>query len=45
MLLVDAFGQTTALRFSEIVREPIPAETFDFQVPEGVDVVRDSAAD
>ena len=45
MQLVDAFGQTTALRFSDIVREPISAETFDFQVPEGVDVVRDSAAD
>lgn len=44
MKLVDAFGQTTSLAFSDIRREPVPADSFDFKVPEGADVIRDAGA-
>lgn len=40
MELVDSFGQTTRLEFSNVVRNPVvDAQTFVFVPPEGVDVV------
>lgn len=43
MELVDNLGQTTALTFENLVRNPsLPAGLFEFTVPEGVDVVTGS---
>ena len=40
MELVDPFGQTTELRFSNLVRNPrLDASTFRFAPPQGVDVL------
>lgn len=40
MELLDSFGQTTLIRFSRIERNlPLPAPTFRFNPPAGVDVV------
>ncbi len=40
MVLVDSFGQTTQIRFSKLERNPaLPASTFKFTPPPGVDVV------
>ena len=40
MVLVDSFGQTTQIRFSKLERNPVlPASTFKFSPPPGVDVV------
>ena len=40
MLLTDAFGQTTALTFSDLQRNPnLPPGTFSFTPPKGADVV------
>ena len=40
MELQDSFGQTTLIRFSKIERNPaLPAATFKFVPPPGVDVV------
>ncbi len=40
MVLVDSFGQTTQIRFSKLERNPaLPASTFKFSPPPGVDVV------
>jgi len=42
MELVDHFGQTTVLRFSNLVRNPqIDAATFRFTPPKGADVLGD----
>lgn len=42
MELVDQFGQTTVLRFSNVVRNPqIEAGTFRFSPPKGSDVLGD----
>ena len=42
MELVDHFGQTTLLRFSNVVRNPqIDAATFRFTPPKGADVLGD----
>ena len=42
MELVDHFGQTTVLRFSNVVRNPqIEAGTFRFSPPKGADVLGD----
>ena len=42
MELVDHFGQTTVLRFSNLVRNPqIEAGTFRFSPPKGADVLGD----
>ena len=42
MELVDHFGQTTRLRFSNVVRNPqIEAGTFRFSPPKGADVLGD----
>lgn len=41
LTLVDNFGQTARLEFSELVREPIDRKVFDFKIPEGADVLRD----
>ena len=42
MELVDHFGQTTVLRFSNVVRNPqIEAGTFRFSAPTGADVLGD----
>jgi len=39
--LLDAFGQTTAITFSGIARNPqLPQDSFRFKAPAGVDVVR-----
>ncbi len=38
--LVDAFGQTTTLTFSDVEKGlELPADTFQFVPPEGVDVI------
>ncbi len=40
MELIDGFGQTTRMTFSQIQRNPdVNANTFVFEIPEGVDVV------
>ena len=40
MVLLDNFGQTTRLRFSEIKKnQAIDPQVFVFDVPEGVDVI------
>ena len=40
MELRDSFGQTTLIRFSALVRNPaLPASTFRFAPPTGVDVI------
>jgi outer membrane lipoprotein carrier protein len=40
MELYDNFGQTTQIRFSKVERNPaLPAATFKFTPPAGVDVV------
>ena len=40
MELLDNFGQTTHIRFSKLERNPqLPAATFKFVPPAGVDVV------
>ena len=40
MVLVDSFGQTTQIRFSKLERNTtLPASTFKFSPPPGVDVV------
>ena len=42
MELIDHFGQTTVLRFSNIQRNPqIEAGTFRFTPPKGADVLGD----
>jgi outer membrane lipoprotein carrier protein len=42
MELQDSFGQTTLIRFARIERNPsLPAATFKFTPPPGVDVVSD----
>jgi len=42
MELQDSFGQTTLIRFARIERNPsLPATTFKFTPPPGVDVVSD----
>ena len=42
MELLDSFGQTTLIRFSKLVRNPaLPADTFKFVPPAGVDIVGD----
>ncbi|VCU71598.1 Outer-membrane lipoprotein carrier protein precursor [Pigmentiphaga humi] len=39
--LLDAFGQTTAITFNGVARNPqLPADSFRFTAPAGVDVVR-----
>lgn len=43
MLLFDHFGQTTELRFTEVrINEAVDSKRFDFRIPEGADVLRDS---
>ena len=40
MVLVDNFGQTTRLRFSDVRKnQTIDPQLFNFEVPEGVDVI------
>lgn len=40
MRLTDNLGQVTELRFENLSRNPVlPADSFDFRVPSGVDVV------
>lgn len=40
--LLDALGQTTIIRFSDVkVNEPLDAELFRFNPPDGVDVISD----
>jgi outer membrane lipoprotein carrier protein len=42
MELIDALGQTTVIRFSDVkVNQPLDAELFQFSPPDGVDVIRD----
>ncbi len=42
MELVDSFGQTTVLRFSNLARNPrLDADTFRFTPPKGADVLGD----
>jgi outer membrane lipoprotein carrier protein len=42
MILLDAFGQTTSLRFSDVKRNPaLPPDLFRFTPPPGADVVGD----
>jgi outer membrane lipoprotein carrier protein len=42
MELQDSFGQTTLIRFARIERNPsLPAATFKFVAPPGIDVVSD----
>jgi outer membrane lipoprotein carrier protein len=42
MELIDALGQTTVIRFSEVrINPPLDAELFHFTPPPGVDVIRD----
>ena len=41
LTLIDNFGQTARLEFSDLVREPIERSVFDFVIPEGADVLRD----
>ena len=42
MELVDSFGQTTVLRFSNLTRNPrLDADTFRFTPPKGADVLGD----
>ena len=43
MTLVDAFGQETELRFTEFNRTTPDAKRFQLTVPEGTDVLSDSA--
>lgn len=46
MRFEDSLGNTTEIRFSEWRRDPkLPADTFSFSPPEGVDVVGDAGAD
>jgi outer membrane lipoprotein carrier protein len=46
MTLVDRLGQTTALEFSRVERNPrFDATTFTFVAPPGVDVVGRAAPD
>lgn len=46
MRFEDALGNTTEIRFSDWQRNPkLPAETFTFVPPKGVDVVGDPGAD
>jgi outer membrane lipoprotein carrier protein len=40
MELYDSFGQTTHIRFTNLERNPaLPATTFQFTPPAGVDIV------
>lgn len=42
MELMDALGQTTVIRFSDVrVNPPLDAQLFQFNPPDGVDVIRD----
>jgi outer membrane lipoprotein carrier protein len=42
MELMDALGQTTVIRFSDVrVNPPLDAQLFQFSPPNGVDVIRD----
>ncbi|MCF6219031.1 MAG: outer membrane lipoprotein chaperone LolA [Gammaproteobacteria bacterium] len=42
MMLQDSFNQLTTITLSNVVRnKPLPAAIFEFEVPEGVDVVGD----
>lgn len=42
MELKDQFGQTTAIKFADVVRNPkLPPETFSFAPPPGADVIRE----
>jgi outer membrane lipoprotein carrier protein len=42
MELMDALGQTTVIRFSDVrVNPPLDAQLFQFSPPDGVDVIRD----
>ena len=44
MRLTDNLGQVTELRFENLSRNPVlPADSFDFRVPSGVDVVNATA--
>lgn len=46
MELKDAFGQVTKIEFSNMVLNPgIAASVFEFKVPQGVDVIDDSATE
>lgn len=46
MRFEDALGNTTEIRFSDWKRDPrLPADTFSFSPPAGVDVVGDAEAD
>ncbi len=43
MELVDGLGQTTRIRFSNVVHNPtLPADQFSFTPPDGVDVIDDA---
>lgn len=44
MTLVDSFGQTTLLTFSDLRREAQTDASFEFKVPEGADVLTDQSA-
>ena len=42
MELKDQFGQTTVIKFADVVRNPkLPPETFSFAPPPGADVIRE----
>jgi len=42
MELKDQFGQTTVIKFADVVRNPkLPPETFNFTPPPGADVIRE----
>jgi len=42
MELMDALGQTTVIRFSDVkLNPPLDAALFSFSPPAGVDVIRD----
>lgn len=42
MELKDQFGQTTVIKFANVVRNPkLPPETFSFAPPPGADVIRE----
>lgn len=46
MRFEDSLGNTTEIRFSGWKRDPgLPADTFSFQLPDGVDVVGDRGSD
>ena len=41
MRIIDPLGQTIDIRFSQLLEDPLPAGTFAFTPPSGVDVYRD----